>query len=325
MATIKNCRLIQQRGFSLIELMITIPLGLLVMFAVLKIFTVSMQGVNLQNAFSRVQENGRMATELLIRDIRGADYWGCLRDTSLIINHLDDDDSDFDATLIPTGRMGVAGEDNVSSQTIASIPVKDATDTLTLRGASSIANIKIAYPYVNHNAASIHINPGGDIPEGASIMIGDCAGADLVTVSSSNSNNGTIVHNSGNLTINLAVDNEFKTLSRTYSSSAQLMTPYVKTYFIGENAAGSYSLFLTVDNGVANELVRGVNDLQLLYGEDTNDNGAPDTFSDASGGVNMNTVRSIRFSLVAQSSSGAGNTPLSKTYTVTANIRNRTL
>jgi type IV pilus assembly protein PilW len=324
MATIKNCRLMEQRGFSLIELMITIPLGLLVMLAVLQIFSANIQGVNLQNAFSRAQENGRIATELLIRDIRGADYWGCLHDTNLITNHLDVNDPDYNITLIPTATGGLVGEDNVTSKAIATIPVKDTTDTLTLRGASTIARIKIVPPYMNPNAAVIHIEPGQDIPAGSSIIIGDCAGADLITVTSSNNSNGTIVHNTGTINIPKAVDNAFKTLSKTYSSTAHLMTPYVKTYFIGTNAAGGYSLFRSVDDGDAEELVRGVTDLQLLYGEDTNNNGAPDKFSEASAVTDMNAVRSIRFSLLAESSSGSGS-GLAKTYSVTTNIRNRTL
>ncbi|MFT6924523.1 MAG: type IV pilus assembly protein PilW [Psychromonas sp.] len=319
MATIKNCRLIQQRGFTLIELMISIPLGLLVMFAVLKIFTANVEGVNLQNAFSRVQENGRMATELLIRDIRGADYWGCLRDTSLITNNLDTSDDDYVlATQIPTGSSGIAGENNVDSGIeIADIPVKEATDTLTLRGASAIANIKIVPPYAPASSSQIKINSEGYIPPGTIIMIGDCGGADVISVTNNNGNNDTVVHNSGTINIANSVNNAHGKLSRSYSSSSLLMTPYVKTYFIGQNLAGSYSLFSS-DNGVANELVRGVTDLQLEYGEDTG------TFSEASS-VNMTAVRSIRFSIVAESSSGSGNAPLARTYTVTSNIRNRTL
>ena len=91
----KYRNLCQQAGFSLIELMISIPLGLLVLFAVLKIFTANIEGVNLQNSFSRVQEHGRMSMELMVRDIRMADYWGCANEFSLITNNLNSSDSDY--------------------------------------------------------------------------------------------------------------------------------------------------------------------------------------------------------------------------------------
>ncbi|WP_028865412.1 PilW family protein [Psychromonas aquimarina] len=323
--TINNLQLVRQRGFSLIELMIAVPFGLLVMLAVLQVFTANIQSVNLQNAYSRVQENGRVATELMIRDIRTADYWGCIRDTSLIVNHLDTTDPDYDAALMSSGGSGVAGEDNVSSKTIASINVKDDTDTLTLRGAGSFSGVKVVPPYMTPNAAAIHINTGVNIAKGQIILISDCTGADLFSNTAGNTfNSGSIIHNTGALPVAGAVANAIKPMSHTYETSAQIMIPHVKTYFIGQNSGSSFSLFRS-DNGVASELVRGVNDLQLVYGEDTNGNGSADSFSNAASVTDMDTVRSVRLSLVADSGDSSSGTTLERTYSITANIRNRTL
>lgn len=71
------------RGFSLIELMIAVVLGAALLFGVIQIFDSNKQSSRLQHAFVEVQEAGRIAADLLARDIRMADYWGCT-DTSNI-------------------------------------------------------------------------------------------------------------------------------------------------------------------------------------------------------------------------------------------------
>lgn len=319
------CKLIRQYGFSLVELMIAIPFGLLVTLGALQVFTSNVQSIRLQNASSRVQENGRMATELMMRDIRAADFWGCMRDTSLIVNHLDSTDPDYDASLAFTGSNGITGENNVTSKAIGTINVKDTSDVLTLRGANGLANIRVVPPYMTVSSATIHINTGASIAQGQTLMITDCTGADLISNTSANtSSSGNIIHNTGTLAVTGAVSNAIKNLSHTYNASAQLLVPYVKTYFVGLNSAGSYSLFRS-ENGDSSELVRGINDLQLVYGEDTSGNGSVDSFLNASSVTDMNAVRSIRVSLTAESDKNLFSTPLERTYSITSNIRNRTL
>ena len=323
MNTLKNKSydLPDQAGFSIVELMISISLGLLVLAAVLKIFTANLEGVHLQNAFSRVQENGRLATELIIRDIRGADYWGCVGDIDEISNNLDTTDSNYDASLLPTAGDGVGGSNDVTSQTIASINVKDNTDILILRGASSIAGITITTPYMPSTAAVLHINTGSSIAKGDVILIADCQNADLFSNTQENTpTNGNIGHNTGSLAS--GIKNATKNLSKTYGGNAQILTPYTKQYFIGINSSGSDSLY-RADNGVANELVRGINNLQVMYGEDTNANGSVNIFTATP--TNMAQVLSIRVSLTSESGESSAGSQLERTYQTTANIRNRTL
>ncbi|WP_413701426.1 PilW family protein [Psychromonas sp. KJ10-10] len=293
----------KQRGFSLIELMIAMVLGLLVMFSVLQVFTASMQSTVLQNAYARVQENGRMSLELISRDIRVADFWGCLHDTSLITNHLD---SSYDATFIPTNQLAVTGGNNVTSLTIAGISVADDTDTITLRGAKSYSNVKVTTPHMINNASDITIINGASIVNGDVILISDCVGADLFSNSSNNTN--LISHADA--------------LSNVYSSSAQILSPYYKIYFIGTNSSAGSSLFVN-NNGTAQELIRGVTDLQITYGEDTNSDATADQFSIASSVTDMDQVLSISFTIVTEDSSSTNQ--IQKNYALTTNIRNRTL
>jgi len=310
-----------QAGFSIVELMISIALGLLVLAAVLKIFTANLEGVHLQNAFSRVQENGRLATELIIRDIRGADYWGCVGNIGEITNHLDTGDSNYNASLLPVDGNGIGGSNDVTSQTISSINVKDNTDILVLRGASSMSSIKITKPYMPTTSAVIQINTGNSIAKGDLILISDCQSADLFSNTQQNTpTNGNLGHNTGNLAN--GIKNATKNLSKTYQGNAQILAPYTKQYFIGINSSGSDSLY-RADNGIANELVRGINNLQIMYGEDSNGNGSVNIFTATP--TDMAQVLSIRVSLTSESGESSTGSPLQRTYQTTANIRNRTL
>ena len=72
-----------QQGFSLVELMISITLGLLLLLGVIQIFDSTRQANRVNDAVGQLQENGRIALELLSRDIREAGNVGCNRSERL--------------------------------------------------------------------------------------------------------------------------------------------------------------------------------------------------------------------------------------------------
>jgi type IV pilus assembly protein PilW len=65
-------------GFSLVELMVAMVIGLIITFAVVQIFTTSRTTYQTDEGLARVQENGRFAVEFLSNDIRQAGDIGCL-------------------------------------------------------------------------------------------------------------------------------------------------------------------------------------------------------------------------------------------------------
>ena len=54
-----------QRGFTLIELMIAMLIGVFLMAGIIQIFISAKQGYRLQENLSRLQENGRFAMDFL--------------------------------------------------------------------------------------------------------------------------------------------------------------------------------------------------------------------------------------------------------------------
>lgn len=63
-----------QQGLSLIELMIAITLGMVIMGAALQFMLSTRQTYDLNDDISRIQENGRMALDIMVKDIQLAGY-----------------------------------------------------------------------------------------------------------------------------------------------------------------------------------------------------------------------------------------------------------
>ena len=66
----------RQRGVSMVELMVAMALGLFLLFALVEILINGKQSFGSANHLSRLQENGRIATNLLVSDLKRAGYMG---------------------------------------------------------------------------------------------------------------------------------------------------------------------------------------------------------------------------------------------------------
>lgn len=64
-----------QRGFSLIELMIAVLLGLVITLAATQMFTVGQRTLQLQQATSTIQEEGQLTLRFLVDDIRMTGFY----------------------------------------------------------------------------------------------------------------------------------------------------------------------------------------------------------------------------------------------------------
>lgn len=71
-------RVTSQKGLSLIELMVTILLSSLLLLGVLQLYISTSATDRTSNELARVQENGRVAIELIAREARRMGYQGCV-------------------------------------------------------------------------------------------------------------------------------------------------------------------------------------------------------------------------------------------------------
>ena len=98
----------RQRGFTLVELMIAMTLGLLILLAIGSIYIGSRQTFRMQEENARLQETGRYALEVMGRSIRQAGFW------NMPINPVATATA-FGGTPV-TGADGGAGADTVTVQ-----------------------------------------------------------------------------------------------------------------------------------------------------------------------------------------------------------------
>lgn len=68
----------QQRGWTLVELMVGTAVGLLILAGIFQIYTAAKHSYDVQTRIAEIQDVGRFAIDLLSQDIRQAGYWGLL-------------------------------------------------------------------------------------------------------------------------------------------------------------------------------------------------------------------------------------------------------
>ncbi len=66
--------IIEKKGFTLIELMVALVLSFILVGAIYRTFTVQQKAYTVQDQIAEAQQNGRMAMNILMRDIRMAGY-----------------------------------------------------------------------------------------------------------------------------------------------------------------------------------------------------------------------------------------------------------
>lgn len=130
-------RLVRQNGLTLIELMISMVIGLVLVGGVLSIFVSTNQTAKLNDNLMRVQENARGAFEVMARDIREAGYNPC--GSRKVANVLRDAGG-----AIPVWtdwNLGtLRGYDNTEDE--AAIKAIGTTDTARVTGTDAVLVIK---------------------------------------------------------------------------------------------------------------------------------------------------------------------------------------
>ncbi|HSH29208.1 MAG TPA: PilW family protein [Thiohalobacter sp.] len=322
----------RQAGVTLVELMVAMTVSLILLAGVLQIFQANRQSYRVQEALARTQENGRFAIEFLTRDIRMADFWGCTNTIGKLNNNLDSTSANF----IDFAAGGLDGTEGATAL---------APDSLVLRSATG--NGMDVTPPTSASASSTDdvLVPGNNLQEGDIILVSDCESADIAQVTG-NPGSGSVPHASGTAhqpgncaTASAGCPGN---LSKVYREGSRVFRARSVTYDIRNNTTtGEPGLWRTIDGGAAQELVDGIENLQILYGEDTDDDQTADRYVDAGNVGDMENVVSVRVAVVSRSYTdnltggtaqnynifGTQQTPtdnrLRQVYTATIGVRNR--
>lgn len=293
-----------ERGFTFVELMISLTIGLIVLTAVFAIFIDSQSTYRLTENLNRTQENGRFAMFFLTEDIRKAKAMGCA--PTNIVNHLNSPADYFVAGQNVIGYT-YTGSGNSPSDWTPNLPgvfsagdVEPGTDVIAITGSSNWS-VAVTAPYMSTTSGALHVEPNPDLGQGDIIIVTDCVTADLfqITAPSDPGANGTIVHSTGN---NPIPGNLTKDFSQIYGPGSMIFKLVTKYYYIGTGAGGSPALFILGGNNalVNAELISDIEDLDAMYGQDTTNDGSVDTYDFADAVADWSKVNTVRVSVVAR-------------------------
>lgn len=265
-------------GFSLVELMIAITIGLILLGGIGYVYLGSRQTFRTQDDFSRIQENVRYALDQVAADVRMAGYAGCVN-----LSSIDPDNPTLiPLTVIANGAPAVGldqamrGYDSTTWTAPGTAPANWVAGTGVFhitRAAAQGVNLTGNMAADNANI-QINGNPAGFVAEQA-LLISDCASADLFRATNvSSGGTVTIAHAISNCSnIGGVACNTNNKLSKAYGADAEIFAILSTTYFIGTNAANNPALYrremIGTQVSAAEEMVDNVENVVMRFGIDT--------------------------------------------------------
>jgi type IV pilus assembly protein PilW len=305
-AQLPHARSPRQRGFSLVEMMIAMLIGLILAAGIIQIFISSKQSYRVQDNMGRMQENARFAMDFLSQEVRMAGFTGCYKNSPSTIENMLNTPNDYDWNIDNMlGGNESTGAGSWSPALDASVAgmVNDGTDVITIRHMSDQA-IDLVSPY--NDSAQLFVDDYTGINIGDILMVTDCSQGSIFQATNIAFNNGThqydVVHsNAGPYT----PGNATPLMANSYGPGSEIAKLVSSVFFIGTNADGvpalyerSLQLVGNASTMVNQEMVDDVEDMQILYGEDTDGNGTANVYVTADAVGNMDNVVSVRVSLL---------------------------
>lgn len=292
-------------GVSLVELMVALAIGSLLVLGLVQVFAASRAAYQMSEGIARVQENARFAMDFLQRDIRMAGHFGCVNDQAHLVRGEGDPRPHFGAIVPGEGHpldftvsiqgyeafetgptdsvtLGAARPDQWAPDLPGEIIDLDplpGSDIIVLRylgargtpilsigaGGSDILEIPPAPPAGSPDAPAegwpILTDEGVTNP--TLFGIADCSHADVFPGQGVAGNVEV-----GDSSITPLLANRYNAHP---AGQTQLYRANSIVYYVSEGAAGVPALHRARFNGgaySAEELVEGIESLQLMFGLD---------------------------------------------------------
>jgi type IV pilus assembly protein PilW len=288
------------RGFSLVEMMVAITIGLIILAAVSAVFVSSKRSYSTQDRLARLQENARFAIQFLTRDIRMAGYSGCAKDITNVNNTLNNS-----ASFVYSAQIPIEGIENAASTWSPSgssssglTNMKSNTDAIAIRLADT-SQIEQVTQVMQSETDVINVASAANLPTDSIVMVSDCSNADVFQVTSNASS--ALAHATGGA----SPGNSTQTLSKLYDTAAQVMNFHTRVYYVQNRSDGTPALYMQDNGGTSQELVEGVESLQITYGVDTDADGVPNVYLTAGAAGLSSTadwakVKSVRIGILVR-------------------------
>jgi type IV pilus assembly protein PilW len=288
----------------MVEILIALVISLFLLGGIVQVYLANKSSYRFTEAVARIQENGRFSIETMTQDLRMAGFFGCAmfdpEDPDNIVNNLDKDGPGYDPALHDFVLAGVIQGTEGDGM--------NGSDSVTLRG-SMPGQLSVQPPFNVDTSSAIFIKSNDIVKPDDIVMISNCRGADIFqvtnTTTSATSNKMSVVHNTGtgapgNYNPDNCKGGNAHCLSQSYGADASLFRMQTVTYTIAPGASGEPALWRS-QNGVNLELIEGVEELQMLYGLDTDDDDFPNQFVTIDNVPDTFDIVSVRIMLMVRS------------------------
>ena len=279
-----------QSGISMVEILVALVISVFLLGGIVQVYLGNKTTFKFANAISEVQENGRFSLDIISQDIRQLDDWGCIGfDPDRIETHL--------RALTVAGYDPVLHdfEDNDAIEGTNDTGLNNS-DTITIRG-SKPGQINVVGPFATAGQNFIETTTTNTITNNDILLIMRCgenninSDADIIRVTgvgvgTNSPNNRRILHN-GNMAL-------------MYKNDGSVRELQTVTYSVQNGASGQPALF-RAEFGVVQELIEGVEEMQILYGVDTDSDDVPNRYDNSNIVANFDNVVSVRVMLLVRS------------------------
>lgn len=306
------------QGFSIVELLVAMGISLLLLAGVATMFVSSKGAYETNDRLARLEENGRFALDTITRGVRAAGYSGCTSSANPYVavnntnNFISAQDPTSTAVQDPNNNKVIILNPSIEGFNYTSagnwtpalygfMPApSNGSDVLLLRApAAGTAPIELS---VNMASDTDNItvpavaSGNGYFSNHQLLMIGDCNNRSYFEVTGYSPTTGVVQHAAlsagagynGNWTNSVGFlykkrPSATDTTQDFIGGGAQVYTSQMTVYYVAPASADpTYnSLWRQVDSNPVEELIEGVDSMQLLYGLDTitEGQGAIDTYS----------------------------------------------
>ena len=309
----QTCKSHRQSGLTLVEIMVALVVGAVLLTGVVQIYAATKATYRLQDSLARLQENGRFALSFLTRDVRMAGYHGCTN-FGVVTNTLNNPTSlDYDFSIGLTGYNDVGASPPAALSGAGVVPAS-GTDVIVVR-----RNVDEPVRVVkNNSSAQMFVEVLSQVPGGCKdgsdrvsglcsndiLMVSDCiksrvfqAGNLQVTGTPPDVN---ITHPASGTPVNAISSwgGASAPAEEQFSDDAEIVRIGTYAYFISDSADSGLPVLNRYDGGQVFELVEGVEDMQVRYGEDTDGDRTADVYRDADAVFDWSAVVSARIHLL---------------------------
>lgn len=308
------------------ELMVALLLGMLLTAGMIQVFASNRVTYEFNQGLSRIQENARFALDHIAYTARMAGYRGCLSDVAFFNNlgapsdfrdNLENGLQGHSANGTGVGQTFVAGAaDPLPSANPAdwtpALPAElnnrviPGSDVLIVRSVAGVAR-PLVTPF--SDSAQVFVAGPHDFATGEILVATDCQKASIfqLTDSATAGVGFGLVHSDAG---GFAPGNNGPTwgADQEYGLGSEVARLQSFAFFVGQGASGRPTLFqlrlqpltATSSGFAAEELVEGVDTMQVRFGVDTDNNGAIDNWQTADAVADWTQVLSADVTLLAR-------------------------